>query len=298
MLGENACILANFEPRVLRDSIRSRVLINTMKLRPTLILIASAFLLGGCARTPASPLPQSPSEKTPTARDAPHAPTTTSLQATPTLPVPQKIISKKFLALGDSYTIGQGVSAADRWPTQLTQELRTQAIAIDDPTIIARTGWTTADLDYALQNTAPQEPFDLVTLMIGVNDQFQGRPSETYQRVFTKVLQEAIKLAGNTPAHVVVISIPDWSATPFGRNEDQTTIAEEIDRFNDIARAETKKQRAVFVDITQKTRAVGMDGALFAADGLHPGKKIHALWTAAIKPSAKKILLSERMNTP
>jgi lysophospholipase L1-like esterase len=125
----------------------------------------------------------------------------------------------RFLALGDSYTIGERVAKNERWPVQLAARLRAHGVPITDPEIIAVTGWTTDELDAGIQAAQPQGPYDLVSLLIGVNNQYRGRSPEEYQAQFADLLQQAIGLAGGDPTRVIVLSIPDWGVTPFAANE-------------------------------------------------------------------------------
>ena len=135
----------------------------------------------------------------------------------------------RFLALGDSYTIGEGLVPAERWPVQLAALLRQKGVAVEEPRIIARTGWTVPDLADAVTAAHPQGPFDLVTLQIGVNDQYQGADPGRYRPAFAALLKRAVALAGGDPKRVVVLSIPDWSVTPFagetGRDRTRTATA-------------------------------------------------------------------------
>ena len=186
----------------------------------------------------------------------------------------------RFLALGDSYTIGESVSESDRWPVRLAAALRADGYNIGDPTIIARTGWTTGDLLAAMDQADLHGPYDLVGLLIGVNNQFQGRSEEEYREQFTTLLDRAIALAGNRPKHVIVLSIPDWGVTPFARsmNADPKAVGAAIDRFNAINRQITINGGAAYIDITPLTRA---DTDLHADDGLHPSGAMYAKWVQA-----------------
>lgn len=197
---------------------------------------------------------------------------------------------KNFLALGDSYTIGQGVDPEARWPNQLVAKLRSDGLAVSDPKIIAQTGWTTTDLESAIEKENSSGPYDLVTLLIGVNDQYQGASTEEYTANFKNLLQKSIELAGKAPRKVLVISIPDWGVSPFAAYEDQAAIARSIDNFNAINKVEVQTQGVHYVDITSLSRLSGNDLNNFAADGLHPSAKQHAAWAEAIAPVAKKIL--------
>jgi lysophospholipase L1-like esterase len=201
----------------------------------------------------------------------------------------------RYLALGDSYTIGESVDPSERWPVQLTARLRERGFTLDDPFIIATTGWTTDELSHAIVQTAPRGPFDLVTLLIGVNNQYRGRSEDEYLRQFRALLQRAMAYAGNDPARVIVVSIPDWSVTPFatGLGAERSSIARvaaEIDRFNAINRGETQQSGAHYADITPLSRGAAQDRSLLAADGLHPSGKMYAQWVKLIEPIACGIL--------
>ena len=196
-----------------------------------------------------------------------------------------------FLALGDSYTIGEGVAPDERWPVQLAARLREDGIDIADPQIIATTGWTTGELASAMDAASFVSPYDLVTLLIGVNNQYRGRPLDEYRAQFRDLLQRAIHLADGSAAHVIVVSIPDWGVTPFAAREgrDAARVAREIDAFNAAACMETGNAGAHWVDVTTLSRAPGARDEL-VADGLHPSGAQYARWTAAILPVARKVL--------
>ena len=181
----------------------------------------------------------------------------------------------RYLALGDSYTIGESVAEADRFPNQLAREL-----GIAPPQIIARTGWTTDELNAAVDAANPQGPFDLVTLLIGVNNQYRGRDAEEYRREFAALLQRAIGFAGSDPQKVIVVSIPDWGVTPFAEGRDRAKISREIDQYNAINREEAIRAGAKYVDITPISR--GNDPALVADDKLHPSGKQYTEWAKLI----------------
>ena len=186
---------------------------------------------------------------------------------------------RRYLALGDSYTIGESVDPAERFPVQLARTLN-----LGEPQIIARTGWTTDELNAAIDEARPQGPFDLVTLLIGVNNQYRGRSADEYRTQFAALLQRAIGFAGGDPSRVIVVSIPDWGVTPFAEGRDRAQIAREIDRFNAIKREEAARAGAKWVDITPISRR--HDPALVAADGLHPSGRQYAEWVKAIAPHA------------
>lgn len=188
--------------------------------------------------------------------------------------------SLRYLALGDSYTIGEGVSLSERWPVQLAALLRRQGIAVREPEIIARTGWTVAELSAGMDAAAPRGPFDLVTLLIGVNDQYRGADPEAYRPAFARILARATALAGGDARRVVVLSIPDWGVTPFARQSgrDPARIAAEIDRFNAVNRQEAEKAGVRFVDITPLSRRAGEEPGFLAPDGLHYSGAMHGEW--------------------
>jgi len=195
------------------------------------------------------------------------------------------LAATRILALGDSYTIGESVAEADRWPNQLARELKAEK-----PQIIAKTGWTTDELSDTLNKFLPREHYQLVTLLIGVNNQYRGRDSEQYRREFAGLLQRAIGFAGDNPKHVIVVSIPDWGVTPFAEGRDRAKIGREIDLFNAINRTETTRLGAHYVDITPVSRR--NDPTLVAPDGLHPSAKQYADWVKLIVPVAKRALSS------
>lgn len=201
---------------------------------------------------------------------------------------PVKGESLRYLALGDSYTIGEGVSPAERWPVQLAALLRRQGITVGEPEIIARTGWTVAELSAGMDAAAPQGPYDLVTLLIGVNDQYRGADPEAYRPAFARMLARATALAGGDTRRVVVLSIPDWGVTPFARQSgrDPARIAAEIDRFNIVNRQEAEKAGIRFVDITPLSRRAGEEAGLLAPDGLHYSGAMYGEWAGVVLPVA------------
>ena len=194
-----------------------------------------------------------------------------------------------YLALGDSYTIGEAVAAHERWPAVLVQRLRRDGMPIDEPQIVAVTGWTTDELAQGMDAAALLPPYGLVTLQIGVNNQYRGRPAGDYREQFAGLLDRAIALAGGRAARVVVASIPDWGVTRFAREQgrDRARIAAELDAYNALARAETERAGARFVDITGTSR---QHPELLADDGLHPSAAQYALWVEAIEPAVRAAL--------
>lgn len=175
---------------------------------------------------------------------------------------------------------------------QLARRLRADGIAIDDPVVIAKTGWSTDELIDAMDAAALAPPYALVTLLIGVNNQYRGRDVDNYRAEFALLLRRAIALAGTRAQHVIVVSIPDWGVTHFasGQCRDPQRIAAEIDAFNAAARMLTTHANIDFVDITEISRKAADRMDMLAADGLHPSAAQYALWTDAITGAAKRAL--------
>ena len=197
-----------------------------------------------------------------------------------------------YLALGDSYTIGEGIAPADSWPMQLAQALRAQRIPLDDPRIIAKTGWTTDELAAALDAAEPLGQWDFVSLLIGVNNQYRDRGVEEYAREFATLLGRAVAYAGGRADRVLVLSIPDWGVTPFAfaQGRDRARIAEGLDAFNAAARATCALHDVAFVDVTGVSRALGSAPTMLADDGLHPSAAMYGEWAQLALPVAKKRL--------
>ncbi len=187
-----------------------------------------------------------------------------------------------FLALGDSYTIGQSVSPNERFPEITVSLLNAAGKKVQVPRIIATTGWTTRDLLNALNNSPGT--FDIVTLLIGVNNQYQGKSQEEYRSEFTALLLKAIQYAGNRKNRVFVLSIPDYSVTPFAQGSDVTRIAREIDEFNLINKQVSSANGVNYLDITPISREGKADGSLQAGDGLHPSGKQYLRWAQLLAP--------------
>ncbi len=197
---------------------------------------------------------------------------------------------KRYLALGDSYTIGQSVAENERFPAQTVALLRAQNISIKDPQYIAITGWTTANLMTAINTQNPQGPFDLVTLLIGVNDQYQGVDTATYRTRFTQLLNKAVQLAGGKASHVFVLSIPDYSVTPFVQQADKARVRREVDLFNAINKQVTLQNNIAYIDITPSTRQAETNASLIANDGLHPSGLEYKKWAEMLAPLIKQVL--------
>jgi lysophospholipase L1-like esterase len=192
----------------------------------------------------------------------------------------------RFLALGDSYTIGESVAPAERWPVLLAKRMRDEGVSIENPTLIATTGWTTDELADAIARKNPTGPYDLVSLLIGVNNQYRGRDLDEYRTQFAALLEQAIGLAGGDPQRVIVLSIPDWGVTPFAANRHAERVTSEIDAFNTVNADETARLGARYVDITPISREAATDPALIAGDGLHPSGKMYTAWTELVLPEA------------
>lgn len=197
-----------------------------------------------------------------------------------------------YLALGDSYTIGEGVAEDGRWPMQLAAALRCEGIALADPRIIATTGWTTDELAAAIDAAEPLGEWDVVSLLIGVNNQYRGREVQVYAQEFGDLLERAIGFARGRADRVLVLSIPDWGVTPFARFEagNRANIASEIDAFNAAAQAICAARGVAFADITPVSRQRGAEPAMLAEDGLHPSAVMYAQWTRLALPIARRLL--------
>jgi len=194
----------------------------------------------------------------------------------------------RFLALGDSYTIGQSVDVSARWPNQFAAELTKQGYTVEEVKIIAQTGWTTSSLKNAISQQQPLTGYNLVSLLIGVNNQFQGGSIQTYAAEFEELLQEAIYLAGNSPQHVFVLSIPDYAFTPYGNGN--STISAQIDQFNYSNRQITESYKVKYVNITPISRNGLIQPELVASDGLHPSGIMYGYWVTEIMKSVEKEL--------
>lgn len=195
-----------------------------------------------------------------------------------------------YLALGDSYTIGEGVAPSERWPVRVARALREAGVPVDDPEIVAATGWTTGELAAALDAADLRGSYALVTLLIGVNDQYRGRSTADYLTGFHDLLARAVALAGGSAARVIVVSIPDWGVAPFAEGRDRAAIAQAIDEFNVTARDAAERAGAWWVDITAESRVPGNAASAYAADGLHPSGDAYRVWAALVSPVARRAL--------
>jgi lysophospholipase L1-like esterase len=194
---------------------------------------------------------------------------------------------KRFLALGDSYTIGEGVPMEQTWPSVLAGRLREKGLSVDDPLVIAKTGWTTQDLMRQLDAIRFDGEFDLVTVMVGVNDQYRGGSAEQYRRSLREMLGRAKALAGGDARRVVVLSIPDWTVTPAGQNAARPGASSEIDAFNRVAQEEATSAGMRWADVTAISRR---EASATVADGLHPSGEQYQKWAEATADVAAEVL--------
>lgn len=197
-----------------------------------------------------------------------------------------------YLAIGDSYTIAEAVSLQGGFPYQLTTILKDQGLDVGTPHIIAKTGWTTSELQEAIKKENLSTRFTVVTLLIGVNNQYRGESREKYRKEFKELLQTAIGFAGGNKARVFVLSIPDWGLTPYGQESgrDIPAVSLDIDAFNAINKEETLSQGVSYTDITPGSRLVVSDKELVASDGLHPSAKMYQQWAVQLAPALIKAL--------
>ncbi|RWY49177.1 SGNH/GDSL hydrolase family protein [Mucilaginibacter gilvus] len=203
----------------------------------------------------------------------------------PVKPAPAYADNLTYLALGDSYTIGEAVDAPKSFPYQLAAQLKLAGHLTGNPDIIARTGWTTGELINAINASGTaSKKYSIVTLLIGVNNQYRGNSKDVYRTEFIQLLNTAITYADGNKNHVFVVSIPDWGSTPYANGYDRNKIAADIDAFNTIAKTETDKQGVAYVDITTISKKAATDASLNASDGLHPSAAMYNLWVNAIAP--------------
>ena len=196
--------------------------------------------------------------------------------------------AKKYhwLALGDSYTIGEMLPLPDNFPNQVYSLMKNESVDFQSPRIIARTGWTTDELEIGIvsaNNTDPlRSTYEFVSLLIGVNNQYRGQSVDNYKSEFEELLKKAIAYAGNKAERVVVLSIPDWGVTPFAKGRDKAQIAREIDEYNSANKKMAEQYNVHYLDITPWTREAANDNSLLASDGLHPSAKEYKRWAERI----------------
>lgn len=205
---------------------------------------------------------------------------------------PDTMHTYTYLALGDSYTIGESVLLHKSFPYQTVCLLRKAGYNIAAPEIIAKTGWTTDELEAGIKGFEFLPKYDFVTLLIGVNNQYRGRDIIEYKEQFERLLEKAIAFAGGKPDHVVVLSIPDYGVTPYAENKQPEKIAKEIDEYNTLNKAISIQYKTHYLEITESTRKAKTTSGLVAADGLHPSEKEYAKWAkklvALLKEKIKK----------
>lgn len=200
-------------------------------------------------------------------------------------------LSYTYLALGDSYTIGESVLPPDNFPAQTVKILKEEGFEFHSPEIIAKTGWTTDELQQAIDQYTFSPVYDFVTLLIGVNNQYRGRKSEEYKSEFEHLLKQSIQFAGGKIERVTVLCIPDWGVTPFAKGRDRKQIAKEIDEYNAVNKMVAAAYGVNYLDITEGTREAVIDPDLLATDGLHPSAKEYARWAKQLAEIIKKQLL-------
>ncbi len=198
--------------------------------------------------------------------------------------------ARSYLALGDSYTIGQSVLSSENFPTQTVQLLNQQNYNFKSPEILATTGWTTDELQNNINNHTFTPPYDFVSLLIGVNNQYRGRSVENYKSEFESLLKQAIQFTGGKADHVIVLSIPDWGVTPFANGRDRAQIAKEIDDYNAANKYISETYKVNYIDITPWTREAINDLSLVASDGLHPSAKEYKRWSEKLADKIKAFL--------
>ena len=213
------------------------------------------------------------------------------MSSEPATPITNKY---SYLALGDSYTIGESVAAAENFPNQTVAILNNTSPNFQPARIIAKTGWTTVELETGIKAANANDPllssYDFVSLLIGVNNQYRGLSVENYKPEFEKLLNKAIHFAGGKTDHVIVLSIPDWGVTPFAEGSDRKKIAMQIDAYNDANKMIAKKYKVHYIDITPGTREAANDRSLLAGDGLHPSGKAYKMWAEELAAFIKSRL--------
>jgi lysophospholipase L1-like esterase len=195
-----------------------------------------------------------------------------------------------YLALGDSYTIGEQVHMEENFPHQTVALLRKQQMDVAAPVIIAKTGWTTDELAQSIREHNITDKFTFVSLLIGVNNQYRGRDVENYKQEFTQLLDNAIAYANGLPDNVFILSIPDWGVTPFAEGRDRQKVAQEIDAYNAACKEIAEARKCHYIDITPSTRQNGQNLDFLAADGLHPGPKEYAVWAGRLAEEVSKTI--------
>ncbi|TSD63815.1 SGNH/GDSL hydrolase family protein [Inquilinus sp. KBS0705] len=196
--------------------------------------------------------------------------------------------SVSYLALGDSYTVGRGVATLQTFPYQLADKLRSKKINVATPVLIAQNGYRTDELIKRIAQSNTTQTFDFVTLLIGVNNQFQNKSQDVYQTEFTRLLTTAVKFAKGNPKHVFVLSIPDWGVTPFANGRNPERIAAEIDQYNAINKSISTAAGVSYIDITGLSRGAADDPEAVTTDKLHPSAKMYGWWVKKISAAVAK----------
>ena len=190
----------------------------------------------------------------------------------------------KLLCLGDSYTIGEGVPEDQNWPHQLQRALITQGQSVQKPVVIARTGWSGAELEKAVEEAALTETFDLVTLLIGVNDQYRGYTTDSFVPTYKRLLHRALQFADGKGDRVIAVSIPDWGVTPFAKDRDREQVSRDIDAFNHVEEQTCRNGQIKWIDITPLTRQLSSQPEMLVADKLHPSGLQYSKWVEKMRP--------------
>lgn len=196
--------------------------------------------------------------------------------------------AQDYLALGDSYTIGESVLESERWPNQLAEVLKGTTLEVETVTIIAKTGWTTAELINGIESKKNTNQYDLVSLLIGVNNQYRGQSLERFETELIQLIKTALKYSKNGAQGVFLVSIPDWGVTPFAKDRDVKKIALEIQAFNKVIQKQANEFKLPFIDITSISKEAKTDLSLLAPDELHPSGKMYNFWVQKIKKELLK----------
>ncbi|HEV7331152.1 MAG TPA: SGNH/GDSL hydrolase family protein [Flavisolibacter sp.] len=194
-----------------------------------------------------------------------------------------------YLALGDSYTIGEAVLLQESFPYQTVQMLRKQGFKMSAPEIIAKTGWTTAELQGGMVDYSFAPKYDFVSLLIGVNNQYRGQSIVAYKQQFESLLNRSIELAGGKTTHCFVLSIPDYSVTPFAKEKDGPKISKEIDAYNNLSKALCIQYKVPYIEITADFRKAKEKEDYIASDGLHPSAKAYTKWAKKLAGAIGKL---------
>ncbi len=202
--------------------------------------------------------------------------------------ISMSLYAQKYLALGDSYTIGESVLESERWPNQFAQIVKGTPLEVASVTIIAKTGWTTAELIEGIKKYKNTNRYNLVSLLIGVNNQYREQSIETFEEELVELIHTAINYCSKGKEGVFLVSIPDWGVTPFAKGRDSNKIAREIDAYNAIVLKQAKLFKIPFVDITPISKRAKTDESLLAEDKLHPSGKMYSLWVEKIKKQLNK----------